>query len=156
MSSVTSSMKKLAVVYVVRGERKVDSTTYIQTLSRVNGFRTSLTTFIQPTMASMLLRSVYARRALVNPNLQVSSCLSDECACAKINILYSFQLTAFRALSSVPQKANPHGWKSWKDIPDSALPPCPDPTNGIYETERYKRVQKKRIWYKVISDLYVF
>lgn len=56
-----------------------------------------------------------------------------------------------RALSAAPAaKPNPHGWKSWKEIPDSALPPCPDPTNPLYELDQYKNIQKKRIWYQVI------
>ena len=61
-------------------------------------------------------------------------------------------MTTIRALSSVPHsaaKVNPHGWKSWKDIPDSALPASPDPTNGVYETPEYKKIQRKRIWYQV-------
>ncbi|KAI2801515.1 hypothetical protein RDWZM_008497 [Blomia tropicalis] len=81
-------------------------------------------------MANLLLRSVYAKRAFMNPQM--------------------VKLNAIRSLSSVPSSnVNPHGWKSWKDIPDSALPKCPDPTNGIYETDTYKKLQKKRIWYQI-------
>lgn len=55
-----------------------------------------------------------------------------------------------RPLSTVPVKnVNPHGWKSWQDVPDTALPKCPDPTNQLYETKEYKTVQKKRVWYQV-------
>lgn len=67
-------------------------------------------------------------------------------------------MMASRALSShsVPTKdANPHGWKNWRDIPDSALPKSPDPTNAVYETEQYKRVQKKRIWYQVCFSTFL-
>ncbi|KAH9406997.1 hypothetical protein TYRP_013267 [Tyrophagus putrescentiae] len=82
-------------------------------------------------MASLMLRSVYAKRAIMNQTL--------------------VKMTALRAMSSVPHhgNVNPHGWKSWKDIPDSALPPCPDPSNGLYETNVYKKLQKKRIWYQI-------
>lgn len=99
-----------------------------------------------------LLRTVYVRRAMMmNPTLfKVSE---------KNQIKKEFQLlfpilsqyTAMRALSAAPAaKPNPHGWKSWKEIPDSALPPCPDPTNPLYELDQYKNIQKKRIWYQVI------
>jgi len=66
-------------------------------------------------------------------------------------------MMASRALSSVPSKnVNPYGWKGWRDIPDSALPSCPDPTNGLYETDLYKRVQKKRIWYQIPDGVPIY
>ena len=101
-------------------------------------------------MASLMLRSVYAKRAIMNQTLvKVSATgLKGELSFAFFCFL---QMTALRAMSSVPHhgNVNPHGWKSWKDIPDSALPPCPDPSNGLYETNVYKKLQKKRIWYQV-------
>ncbi|OTF69509.1 hypothetical protein BLA29_002023 [Euroglyphus maynei] len=62
-----------------------------------------------------------------------------------------------RALSAAPAaKPNPHGWKSWKEIPDSALPACPDPTNPLYELEQYKNIQKKRIWYQMNPHIPIY
>ncbi|KAH9418565.1 uncharacterized protein LOC113789438 [Dermatophagoides pteronyssinus] len=85
-----------------------------------------------------LLRTVYVRRAMMmNPTL--------------------FKYTAMRALSAAPAaKPNPHGWKSWKEIPDSALPPCPDPTNPLYELDQYKNIQKKRIWYQMNPHIPIY
>ncbi|KAH7642897.1 hypothetical protein DERF_010805 [Dermatophagoides farinae] len=85
-----------------------------------------------------LLRTAYIRRAMMmNPTL--------------------FKYTAIRALSAAPApKPNPHGWKSWKDIPDSELPACPDPTNPLYELQQYKNIQKKRIWYQMNEHIPIY
>ncbi|KAF7488524.1 hypothetical protein SSS_05118 [Sarcoptes scabiei] len=62
-----------------------------------------------------------------------------------------------RALSALTYvRPNPKGYKSWKEIPDSELPKSPDPTNPLYDTPGYKRIQKKRIWYEMNPDVPVY
>ncbi|CAG2104236.1 unnamed protein product [Medioppia subpectinata] len=46
---------------------------------------------------------------------------------------------------------NPHGWQSWRDIPDSMIPTSSrrDPNNPIYGTRRYVNFRKKQIWSQI-------
>ncbi len=47
--------------------------------------------------------------------------------------------------------ANPYGWKSWTDIPDSMIPTTSrrDPNNKIYSTKTYINLRKQQIWFQV-------
>lgn len=51
---------------------------------------------------------------------------------------------------------NPHGWKSWRDIPDSMIPTTSkrDPNNPIYGTRKYVDYRKQQIWFQVLYPTY--
>ena len=60
------------------------------------------------------------------------------------------QRTAAGAANPNP---NPHGWKSWRDIPDSMIPTTSkrDPDNPIYKTRKYVNYRKQQIWFQVCT-----
>jgi hypothetical protein len=53
---------------------------------------------------------------------------------------------------------NPHGWKSWRDIPDSLIPTSSkrDPNNKIYGTRAYINLRKQQIWMQAMDNTFIY
>ncbi|XP_054156826.1 uncharacterized protein LOC128955202 [Oppia nitens] len=86
--------------------------------------------------------------------------------CAKMDkhqfsrLVPAMNMMATRLLSAgaAHPDPNPHGWKSWRDIPDSMIPTTSkrDPNNPIYGTRKYVDYRKQCIWYQINNGVPVY
>jgi hypothetical protein len=68
------------------------------------------------------------------------------------------QMSVRTSAGAAHPNPNPHGWKSWRDIPDSMIPTTSkrDPDNPIYGTRTYVDYRKKQIWFQIPDGVPVF
>ncbi|CAG2173628.1 unnamed protein product [Oppiella nova] len=76
----------------------------------------------------------------------------------KVSALMSSMAQRAMSAGSAHPNPNPHGWKSWRDIPDSMIPTTSkrDPNNPIYGTRKYVDYRKQQIWFQIPDGVPVF